>query len=115
MSFNAGVPAFRVNANYIFLETQQGSEFSGREEISYGASSRLNRFWRVGLTGLTDLAAGETRRIGGNITYENECLVFNANLSRTFFEDRDLEPTDTITFNFLLKTLGPIRADVFSQ
>lgn len=115
LTFNAGVPAFRVHANYTFLETQANSEFSGREEINYGASSRLNRFWRVGLTGLTDLAAGETRRIGGNITYENECLVFNANLSRTFFEDRDLEPTDTITFNFLLKTLGPIRADIFSQ
>ena len=43
----------------------------------------------------------------------SECFVFNGNLTRTFFEDRDLEPTDTITFNFLFKTLGPIRADVF--
>ena len=113
-TFNAGVPAFQVRANYIFLETQQDSEFSGREEINYGASSQLNRFWRVGLLGLTDLAAGETRTVGGNITYENECLVFNVNINRTFFEDRDLEPTDTITFNFLLKTLGPIRTDVTS-
>ena len=71
--------------------------------------------WRVGLLGVTDLAAGETRRVSGNFTYENECFVFNANLTRTFFEDRDLEPTDTITFNFLFKTLGPIRADVFKQ
>ena len=60
------------------------------------------------------MAAGETRTVGGNITYENECLVFNVNINRTFFEDRDLEPTDTITFNFLLKTLGPIRTDVTS-
>ena len=115
LTFNAGVPAFRVQANYTFLETQANSEFPGREEINYGASSRLNRFWRVGLSGVTDLAAGETRRVGGNFTYENECFVFNANLTRTFFEDRDLEPTDTITFNFLFKTLGPIRADVFKQ
>ncbi|MEE3050623.1 MAG: LPS assembly protein LptD [Pseudomonadota bacterium] len=115
LTFNAGVPAFRVQANYTFLETQENSEFPGREEINYGASSRLNRFWRVGLSGVTDLAAGETRRVGGNITYENECFVFNANLTRNFFEDRDLEPTDTITFNFLFKTLGPIRADVFKQ
>ena len=113
LTFNAGVPAFGVNANYTFLETQENSEFPGREEINYGASSRLNRFWRVGLSGVTDLAAGETRRVGGNFTYENECFVFNANLTRAFFEDRDLEPTDTITLNFLLKTLGPIRTDIF--
>jgi len=115
LTFNAGVPAFRVQANYTFLETQANSEFPGREEINYGVSSRLNRFWRVGLSGVTDLAAGETRRVGGNFTYENECFVFNANLTRDAFEDRDLEPTDTITFNFLFKTLGPIRAGVFKQ
>jgi LPS-assembly protein len=115
LTFSAGVPAFRAQANYTFLETQENSEFPGREEINYGASSRLNRFWRVGLSGVNDLAAGETRRVGGNITYENECFVFKANLTRTLFEDRDLEPTNTITFNFLFKTLGPIRADVFKQ
>ncbi|NQU61432.1 MAG: LPS-assembly protein LptD [Rhodospirillales bacterium] len=115
VAFSAGVPFFRVRANYTFLERQQESEFAGREEITYGATSQLNRHWRAGLSGLTDLAAGETRRVGGNLIYENECVVFSTNLSRTFFEDRDLEPTDQIYFNVVLKTLGEFRTDVFQN
>ena len=75
----------------------------------------LNRFWRLGLSGTTDLAVGETRRVSANLTYENECVIVTTNASRTFFEDRDLEPTDQVTLNLTLKTLGEIRTDVFQQ
>lgn len=115
VTLSAGVPFFNVNANYIFLERQQDSEFAGREEITYSGSSQLNRFWRAGFSGVTDLAAGETRRVGANLIYENECVVFTTNLSRTFFEDRDLEPTDQIYINVTLKTLGEFRTDIFSN
>jgi LPS-assembly protein len=58
------------------------------------------------------LAAGETRRVGADLIYENECVIFTTRASRTFFKDRDLEPTDQVTFNVVLKTLGEIRTDV---
>ena len=115
LTFNAGVPALSVNANYVFIEAQEGSEFPKREEINYSASSWLNRFWRVNVSGVTDLAAGETRRVGADLIYENECVIFTTRASRTFFKDRDLEPTDQVTFNVVLKTLGKIRTDVFQN
>ncbi len=111
----AGVPALRVGANYTFIEQQAESEFPGREEINFSGSSQLNRFWRVGFSGVTDLAAGETRRLGANLVYENECVIFTTRASRTFFEDRDLEPTDQVTVNVVLKTLGEIRTDIFQR
>jgi LPS-assembly protein len=109
VNFKAGVPAFTTSANYIFLDQQTNSEFSGREEINYAVSSKINRFWRARFNGVRDMAASEFRSAGMEIVYENECVVLTTNLTRTFFEDRDIAPTDTITFRLLLKTLGEVR------
>ena len=106
---NAGVPAFRVSTNYIFLDRQQDSEFAGREQISFSATSQINRFWRGRFNILRDIADSETRSAGINLVYENECVLFTTSLTRTFFQDRDLEPTDTITFRLNLKTLGEVN------
>ncbi len=113
VTFRAGVPALNVAANYVFIESQENSEFPGREEIRYSGSSQLSRFWRVGFSGVTDLVTGEARTIGANLIFENECVILTTKASRTFFEDRDLEPTDQVTFNVVLKTLGEIRTDIF--
>ncbi|HEX9703367.1 MAG TPA: LPS assembly protein LptD, partial [Rhodospirillales bacterium] len=112
VSMSAGVPAFRIGGNYTFIEPQQGGEFPGREEINYYANSQLNRFWRINLSGVTDLAAKETRSISANLIFENECLIFTTNATRTFFEDRDLKPSDQITFHVVLKTLGEVRTGI---
>jgi LPS-assembly protein len=114
-SLSAGGAALRANLNYIFIETSRGSEFSGREEINFSVNSKLNRFWRAGFSGIHDISAGEARRFNATLVYENECVIFTTRASRTFFEDRDLEPTDQVTINLVLKTLGEIRADIFQR
>ena len=52
------------------------------------------------------------RSAGLGLTYEDECLVFSTNLTRTFFEDRDLKPTDAILFSVTFKTLGEVATEV---
>jgi LPS-assembly protein len=108
----AGIPAFNVNANYVFIEKQQDSEFAGREEIVYSASSQLNRFWRIAFSGVNDLVSNETRAIGARLIYENECIVLTTDARRTFFEDRDLKPSDEISFRVVFKTLGEVRTGI---
>ena len=108
----AGVPAFSVSANYLFIVGQQDSEFGGREEIVYSASSRLNRFWRIAFSGVNDLVANETRAVGAQLIYENECIVLTTDARRTFYEDRDLKPSDQISFHVVLKTLGEVRTGI---
>ncbi len=109
ISMNAGAPLLRVTGNYVFLDRQSGSEFSGREELSMSASSQINRFWSTRLNATRDMDASEMRTAGMQLVYEDECVVFTSRLTRTFFEDRDIEPTDAITFNLILKTLGEVH------
>ncbi len=115
VTFSAGGTALRANANYIFIESSSDSEFGGREEINFSINSNFTRFWRGGFSGVHDLAAGEARQFIATLVYENECVVFTTKASRTFFEDRDLEPTDQVTVNLLLKTLGEIRTEIFQR
>ena len=109
IGLSAGIPVFSVSGNYIYMEGQTDSEFSGREELDLTATSRLNHDWRSGLNATRDMDASEMRTAGMYLTYEDECVVFTTRLNRTFFEDRDLEPTDSFTFNLVLKTLGEVH------
>lgn len=109
ISANAGVPALRLSGTYTFLQRQTGSEFTGREELDMRISSQIDRFWRTGINGKRDIDVSEMRSAGMHLTYEDECIVFTSRISRTFFQDRDLEPTDSITFNLVLKTLGEVK------
>lgn len=110
ITVSAGIPAFTTSANYVFLDQQTDSEFSGREEINYSVSSKINRFWRTRFSGVRDMAASEFRSAGLQLVYEDECVILTTSATRTFFEDRDIEPTDSITFRLLLKTLGEVHS-----
>jgi len=104
-----GVAALRLSSNYVFFDRQQGSEFAGREEISMSVRSQLSRHWSAKFSGVRDLAdGGGMRSLGLDLTYEDECVVFSVDLRRTFFVDRDVEPTDAILFRVTLKTLGEV-------
>lgn len=107
---SVGVKALQVRANYAFFDTQTDSQFPGREELTLAVNSQLTRFWRAAFNGITDLRAEEMRSLGLRLTYEDECLVFTTEVGRTFFEDRDVRPTDTIMFRASLKTLGDVQS-----
>ncbi len=114
LNMSVGVPALKFSASYVFLEQQTDSEFAGREELNYSVNSKINRFWRAGFRGVRDMAASEFRSAGMELVYEDECVTLTTSATRTFFEDRDIEPTDSITFRLLLKTLGEVHSG-FSQ
>ncbi|MEE2698380.1 MAG: LPS assembly protein LptD [Pseudomonadota bacterium] len=115
ISLKAGGDALIVNTNYVFIEDQTDGQFGGREEIRSSINSKFTRFWRGAISGVHDIATGDSRQFIGKLTYENECLTFTTNASRNFFKDRDLEPTDQITFNVLLKTLGGFNSDIYQR
>ena len=113
VSLAVGRPALSFQGNFAFFDRQEGSEFAGREELSLSLRSQLTRYWRGTLSSLTDLEDdGGLRSIRMNLTYENECFQFSSDISRTFFEDRDLKPTDAIFFRVLFKTLGEVKSGI---
>ena len=113
VALSAGVPALQLSADYVKFEREAGSEFGGREEVSGGVRMQLDRFWRTSLSGRYDLEdGGNLRRLGLNLTYECECFVFSATITRSFFEDRDLKPDDAIILRLTFKTLGDVQTGI---
>lgn len=107
-----GVPAFRVQTSYIYIDQQQGSEFAGREEIQGSINSQIDRNWSAFVNARNDIAASDLRSLGLGVRYEDECVTFTTQFTRSFFEDRDLKPSDAITFTLVLKTLGEVHSGI---
>lgn len=114
ITLSAGPSSLNLNARYIYFDRQEGSEFEGREELNSSLSSQLSRYWRGGLSSTLDMDDNEFRTMQMNLTYENECLLFSTNLTRTTFEDRDLRPNNSIMFRIMFKTLGEISTSTSS-
>lgn len=98
---------FKYNANYVFFGQQPDSEFPGRREISYSLGADVTDTWSTNFSGVRDLSEnGGQRSMRFGAVYDDECFTFNANLSRTFYIDREIKPTDAVMFQLVFKTLG---------
>tara|TARA_R110000868_G_scaffold1844_20_gene14723 strand:- start:6642 stop:8831 length:2190 start_codon:yes stop_codon:yes gene_type:complete len=111
-----GVDALRFNVNYLSIDQQNLSdildpedEFRDREEITFGFSSQVTDRWRFGANTRRDLTSGGgSLRHGAFLNYEDDCFDFRVDYSRTFTRDRDIQPSDTILFRIVFKTLGEV-------
>ena len=111
---NVGVEEFLVDVNYLSVEQQAVTdisdpedEFRDREEITLGISSKFTDRWSAGIHSRRDLTTGGgSLRHGAFLMYEDDCFQFRTDFTRTFTRDRDIQPTDTILFRIVFKTLG---------
>jgi LPS-assembly protein len=102
-----------MGANYTFFDRQAGSEFGGREELSGQVAAKLDRLWRASFSSRYNLEGdGDLRSVGLDFTYECGCFIFNISLKRQFYEDRDLQPSDSIFFRLTFKTLGEVQTGI---
>jgi len=109
LTARAGPSNLNFNLNYSFFDEGSGSgEFTDREELSYGFSSKLFKQWSLHAATTRDLQLGSTLNQGVGITYHCDCFTMNVNLTRTFTQDRDVKPTDTIFLQMTFKNLGTI-------
>ena len=114
VELSTGPKALRLSSSYVYFEQKNDDEFAtSREELRSTATAQLNRFWRTKGSFVYDLAADEARSVGLNVVYEDECLVFDTRLSRTFYQDRDIEPADSIYFTVGFKTLGEVTTQAY--
>jgi LPS-assembly protein len=108
---SVGPSWFRADLNYLFVNEDAGSgEFGDREEISAGLKVKLGKFWTAKGNIREDLTEdGGSISHGVGFTYKDECIIFDASFERSFTEDRDLKPKDTVFFRVIFKNLGEIR------
>jgi LPS-assembly protein len=108
LDLKLGTKALKLNTRYAYFDRQEGSEFAGREEISGSLSSQITDTLRSSLSASKDITEGYSRSMKLNLTYEDECFLFSTTVNRTFFQNQDLQPENSLIFHFLFKTLGEI-------
>jgi LPS-assembly protein len=110
VEFSAGPKAFRLSGNYIFIDDDPSdAAVAKREELNLSFTSRIDDFWSVALRTQRDLRDdGGTLFSGMQVTYEDECFIFSANVERRFTQDADFEPADKIFVRLTFKNLGSL-------
>lgn len=109
LTLNLGPPALRLSAQYVFVESGETNQSDDdREEVVAALTSDIDEYWRIYGNVRYDLNEGSTRTAGLGISYEDECFIVATNFQRSFFEDREVKPDDTLTIRVGLKTLGEL-------
>lgn len=104
-----GPPTLRLGASYVRFDSAPESGFPKREQVGFGLTSQLDRYWRTRVAGARDLTEGGAwREVGVRFTYEDECFVFSIGYAREDIEDRDIKPRDVVFLRLGFKTIGDI-------
>lgn len=110
---SAGIEAFRATIDYREIDQLGSTEFASRENIKLGFTSQISQYWAFSGSTIRDLETDNTQQFQFGATYEDECLILTTALTRSFYEDRDLEPTDSIMMRVSFKTLGEFQTNLF--
>ncbi len=107
ISLGAGPKFLRINASYVFLSRELTTdELTGGEEINLFGRLQVTPQWALTAGTRRNLKEERSLSFNSSIEYQDECLIFSIGLDRTFFNDRDLEPSTSVTVNLKLKHLG---------
>ena len=107
ISLSAGPKFLRINASYVALSRElTTTELTGREEIDVVGRLQMTPQWAFATGTRQDLKEERSLSFNSSLEYEDECLFFSIDFDRTFFNDRDLEPSASVTVKIKLKHLG---------
>ncbi|MDV7340301.1 LPS assembly protein LptD [Terasakiella sp. A23] len=108
--FTVGPKSTRFNLSHLFIEgSGDDSEYGTREEIYGKLDNKISKNWYSSIDGryrLNDPEGGIS--YGGKLGYADECTELYLDVRRSFSEDRDIEPSDSITLRLELKNLGGV-------
>ncbi|UFN48141.1 LPS assembly protein LptD [Roseomonas sp. OT10] len=106
-----GGPNVTLTAGYLYTVPNPALTPSNyRREVYGAASAKVSRFWSAGGFGRYDIEIDRPVSIGANITYEDECLIFDTRFYKSYAEQASTGSTypssTTVLFRIGLKTLG---------
>lgn len=107
----AGPRALKLDLNYVFFD--RTAEFADREEVTAGLRSQITDRWSARVATRRDLTSdGGTLSYGASLTYECDCMDFELRYRRNFTRDRDIPPTEALTFRIVFKSLGQVSSSI---
>jgi LPS-assembly protein len=103
-----GPANLRFDTSYVSLERDQTvDELGAREELYNALRWKIDQRWIATAESRRDLSQGGTQiRSSAGIQYLDECIGFGLTIERNFTRDRDVEPSTSLRFRFLLQNLG---------
>ncbi|WP_417429928.1 LPS-assembly protein LptD [Kiloniella sp.] len=107
---NIGPAAFNLNLDYVFLKDDNiDGETSDREEVKIGINSALTEYWSLRSSYTRDIDADSSREASLGLIYHDECIIIDSQYSRTWFQDREVEPDNRFMVELTFKHLGTIQ------
>ena len=104
---SVGPKNLRFSTSYVALDQEPTSdELVAREEMYNFLHWQINQRWIATLENRRDLQSSKQILAGASLQYLDECIGFGITLERKFTRDRDVEPSTSINFRFLLQNLG---------
>ncbi len=106
--FSIGPKFLRFDTSYLSLEREQTSdELEAREELYNSLRWQISERWIATAESRRDLRDdGGQIHAGAGVQYLDECIGFGITVERNFTRDRDVEPSTSVNFRFLLQNLG---------
>ncbi len=98
----------RLSVGFLSIEDAPSdlAEIGKREELTASARLSLTPYWSLTAVNRRNLQTNDAINLGFGLTYQDECILFSAQIDRRFTEDRDVEPETSLLFVIKLKHLG---------
>ena len=119
---STGYDRLRLSAGYLYSDvnpyfyydqpTVPASYFTPRNELTLSASSNYGNY-RVSGYARRDLALNKTVAAGVRATYEDECFIFDANVSRRYTSLNGDTGATLVLFQLTFKTVGQFGFHAF--
>ena len=112
MILSGGPKWIKGSVRYLDLDLERddgnliGTELENRREIGLGLNIKATDKWSVQGTWVKDILNKSPVYYEAGIIYKDDCLEFGLSYERRFTSDRDIAPSSTVHFRFILKNLG---------
>jgi len=119
---STGPDNLRLNLGYLYSQTNPyyfydqptvpASYFTPRNEVTLGATAKYDQYRFTGYA-RRDVALNKMVAAGARATYENECLILDANVSRRYTSLNGDGGSTLVLFQITFKTVGQFGFHAF--
>ena len=107
VALSAGPEALNLQLGYSFIDGGVQSEFpDDRHEVIARLNSQFTEYWSGFVQHRHDIDRGRELETSVGLTYENECCTVATIYERTNYDDREIDPDESIFFQVSFKHLG---------
>ncbi|MEX2409746.1 MAG: hypothetical protein WD489_11620, partial [Rhodovibrionaceae bacterium] len=104
---DTGPEALNMQLGYSFIDGGVQEDFpDDRHELIGRINSQFTEYWSGFVQHRHDLEKGRELSTSVGLTYENECCTVAAIYKRSNYDDREIDPDESIFFQVSFKHLG---------